>query len=179
MAEKVFLVSGNFNVLHRGNMRLLRFARDCGDRLLVGVFSDRIAGKGAHIPEMLRLESVKANSWVNEAFLIDEPIEGVIARLRPDIVVKGKEHEHEFNPESQALEKFGGRLLFGSGETVFTSVDLLRKEFLEANVRSISLPDDYMRRHGIDKSRMRALLQGFPAIKVCVVGDLIIDEYVT
>ena len=179
MSDKVVLVSGNFNILHPGHMRLLRFARECGDRLLVGVFSDRIAGKGAHVPEMLRLESVQTNSWVDEAFLIDEPIADVIARLRPDIVVKGKEHEDGVNPELQALEEFGGRLLFSSGETVFTSVDLLRKEFLEANVRSISLPGDYMRRHGIDTARMRALLQGFPSVKVCVVGDLIIDEYIT
>ena len=34
--NKVVLVTGNFNVLHPGHMRLLRFAQGCGDRLLSG-----------------------------------------------------------------------------------------------------------------------------------------------
>jgi rfaE bifunctional protein kinase chain/domain len=179
MPDKVVLVSGNFNVLHPGHMRLLRFARECGGRLLVAVYSDLLAGKGAHVPEGLRLEGVQSNGWVDEAFLIDEPIADVIARLRPDIVVKGKEHECGFNPELPALEKFGGRLLFSSGESIFSSVDLLRKEFQEANFRSISLPADYMERHGIALSRMQGLIKQFGSVKVCVVGDLIIDEYIT
>jgi rfaE bifunctional protein kinase chain/domain len=175
----VVLVSGNFNVLHPGHMRLLRFARECGERLVVAVNSDRMAGKGAHVPEKLRLEGVQSNSWVDEAFLMDEPIAGVIARLRPAIVVKGKEHEYGFNPEMQALELYGGRLMFSSGETVFSSVDLLRKEFLDTNLRSISLPIGYMQRHGIEATRLVDLLQKFTSIRVGVVGDLIVDEYIT
>lgn len=179
MSNKVVLVSGNFNVLHPGHMRLLRFARECGERLLVAVYSDRLAGKGAHVPEAFRLEGVQSNGWVDEAFLMDDPIGEVIGRLRPNIVVKGKEHEFGFNPELAALAEFGGRLLFSSGESVFSSVDLLRKEFLGTDFRAISLPGDYMHRHGIDLARMQDLLRKFASVKVCVVGDLIIDEYIT
>lgn len=179
MSNKVVLVSGNFNVLHPGHMRLLRFARECGERLLVAVYSDRLAGKGAHVPEAFRLEGVQSNGWVDEAFLMDDPIGEVIGRLRPNIVVKGKEHEFSFNPELAALAAFGGRLLFSSGESVFSSVDLLRKEFLGTDFRAISLPGDYMHRHGIDLARMQDLLRKFASVKVCVVGDLIIDEYIT
>lgn len=172
-------VSGNFNILHPGHLRLLRFARDCGEKLVVGVHSDRIAGDGAHVPERLRLEGVQSNSWVDEAFLMDEPVTEVIRRLRPDIVVKGKEHESRFNPELEALAEFGGRLLFSSGETIFSSVDLLRREFSTTDLRSISLPHEYLARHNINTSRLRTLLQQFASHKVCVVGDLIVDEYVT
>ena len=179
MIANVVLVTGTFNVLHPGHVRLLRFARECGDRLLVGVYSDHIAGKASHVLENLRLEGVQSNSLVDEAFLIDEKITDIISRLRPGIVVKGKEHEHEFNPELTALEQYGGRLLFSSGETAFSSADLLRKEFFETDLRSIGLPHDYMARHGIDAARLRGLLQHFASLKVCVVGDLIIDEYIT
>ncbi len=179
MPDKVVLVSGNFNVLHPGHLRLLRFARECGERLLVGVYSDRLAGKGAHVPERLRLEGVQSNSWVDEAFLIDEPVSAVIERLRPDIVVKGKEHEAGFNAELATLESFGGRLLFSSGETVFSSVDLLRQEFLSADIRTIQLPLDYMHRHAIGQDRLRDLVLKFASIRVCVIGDLIVDEYIS
>lgn len=179
MSNRTVFVSGNFNVLHPGHLRLLRFARECGERLIVAVYSDRIAGNGAHVPEFLRLEGVQSNSWVDEAFVIDEPVAVVIGRLRPNIVVKGKEHEFRFNPELAVLEQYGGRLLFSSGETVFSSVDLLHKEFFTTNIRSTGLPHDYMIRHGIDVARLRSLLQQFASLKVCVVGDLIIDEYIT
>jgi rfaE bifunctional protein kinase chain/domain len=173
------LVTGSFNILHPGHLRLLRFAKECGDRLIVAVYSDRLAANAAHIPEQLRLEGVKSNSWVDEAFLIDEPVPETIAKLRPDIVVKGKEHEKNFNPEQAVLERYGGRLLFSSGEVVFSSVDLLRKEFYEAELRSISLPDDYLNRHNIKTARLAAILDSFRNLKICVVGDLIIDEYIT
>lgn len=176
---KIVFVSGHFNILHPGHLRLLRFAKECGERLVVAVASDRIAGKAAHVPDHLRLEGVLSNSWVDEAFIMDEPVMEVIERLRPDIVVKGKEHESCFNPELAVLEQYGGRLLFSSGETVFSSVDLLHKEFYEADLRSISLPHDYLARHDIDRQKLVSLLQEFASRKVCVVGDLIIDEYVT
>lgn len=179
VSNKTIFVSGNFNVLHPGHLRLLRFAKACGHRLIVGVQTDRIAGSGAHVPETLRLEGVLSNSWVDEAFLIDEPVTNTIARIRPDIVVKGKEHESRFNPELPVLESYGGQLLFSSGETTFSSVDLIRREFYDADYRSISLPSEYMGRHGIDRTTLVRRLNGFATLKVCVVGDLIIDEYIT
>lgn len=172
-------VSGCFNVLHPGHLRLLRFAKECGNRLVVGVESDRIAGNAAHVPERLRLEGVQSNSWVDDAFIVDEPVMVAIARLRPDIVVKGKEHELRLNPELAVLEQYGGRLLFSSGETVFSSLDLIRKEFQEFDPRSISLPHEYLARHQIEPARLVDLLQKFSKLRVCVVGDLIIDEYIT
>ena len=176
---KIVFVSGHFNVLHPGHIRLLQFARKCADRLVVAVESDRIAGSAAHIPEQLRLEGVQCNTWVDEAFLMDEPVTKVIARLRPDIVVKGKEHETKFNPELAVIEQYGGRLLFSSGETIFSSVDLIRKEFFDYDPRSISLPREYLKRHCIDRKRLGRLLKDFTKLKVCVVGDLIIDDYIT
>ena len=171
--------SGSFNILHPGHLRLLRFAKECGDRLVVGVISDRIAATAAHVPEQLRLESLRGVSWVDEAFIADEPVTSVIARLRPDIVVKGKEHEPRFNPELAVLEQYGGRLIFSSGETTFSSLDLIRKEFREFDPRTISPPHEYLVRHGIDSTRLASLLQHFSKMKVCVIGDLIVDEYIT
>jgi rfaE bifunctional protein kinase chain/domain len=178
-SDLIVFVSGRFNVLHPGHLRLLRFARESGVRLVVAVESDRVAGKYALVPEDLRLEGVQSISWVDEAFIFDEPLPALIARLRPDIVVKGKEHESANNPELAVLEQYGGQLKFSSGETIFSSLDLIHKEFQAYDTQSISLPNEYLRRHCIDKSRFAELLSDFAGLKVCVVGDLIIDEYIT
>jgi len=179
MKSKTVFVSGLFNVLHPGHIRLLRFAKECGERLIVAVYSDKIAANTAHVPQDLRLEGVQSNSWVDEAFIMNESIEEVIQRILPDIVVKGHEHEFTFNPERSVLEQYDGELLFSSGESVFSSVDLIRKEFYDSNSSAISLPDAYMHRHNIELKKLSSLLQSFSTIKVCVVGDLMVDEYIT
>lgn len=176
---RTVFVSGHFNILHPGHMRLLRSAKEYGERLVVGVESDRLAGSAAHLPENLRLEGVQGHGLVDEAFIFDEPITELISRLRPDIVVKGKEHESRHNHELAALTQYGGRLVFSSGETLFSSLDLIRKEFQTFDPRTISLPADYFFRHAIDKSRLVGLINGFVNLKICVVGDLIVDEYIT
>lgn len=177
--RKTVFVSGHFNVLHPGHVRLLRFAKECGDRLLVAVESDRVAGAAAHVPEQLRLEGIQSNTWVDEAFLLDEPVADMIGRLKPDVVVKGKEHEPLFNPELSVVEQYGGKLVFSSGATLFSSVDLIRRAFYESDPRSISVPKEYLDRHRISLTDAASLLRRFAHCKVCVVGDLIIDEYIT
>lgn len=176
---KTVFVSGHFNVLHPGHVRLLRFAKECGDNLVVGIESDQIAGSAAHVPEQLRLEGVQSNNWVNEAFIMNEAVTDVIARIKPHIVVKGKEHESRFNPELAILQNYGGKLLFSSGETFFSSLDLIRKEFYEADVKSIILPTEYLDRHQVGFERLAELVKSFSKLKVCVIGDLIVDEYIT
>ncbi len=177
--EKTVFVSGNFNVLHPGHLRLLRFASECGEQLIVGVYSDRISGEASHVPEDLRVEGVKSNSWVNKVILIDDLVSDVINKLRPDIVVKGKEHQNRFNPEEKILQSYGGKLLFSSGETTFSSLDLLHKEFSQSTFKDITLPSEFMSRHSINIEKIRDILEGFSSLKVFVIGDLIVDEYIT
>jgi rfaE bifunctional protein kinase chain/domain len=176
---KTVLVSGNFNVLHPGHLRLFRFARECADRLVVAVQSDRIAGKAAHVPQALRLEGVQSNSWVDEAIICDEPVADLIARIKPDVVVKGREHEHRFNPEKAAVESYGGDLLFSSGESLFSSIELLQRDFLQSSSPAIRVPVAYMQRHRIAIRPLLSMVKRYSKLRVCVVGDLIIDEYIT
>lgn len=165
-------------MLHPGHLRLFRFAKELGGRLLVGVESDEIAGISAHVPEKLRFEGVQVNTWVDESFIMREPISAILARLKPDIVVKGKEFELKYNPEQEVLEQYGGRLVFSSGETIFSSIDLIRKEFLEYQPTLSSIPHDYLTRHDLSIHALITLLQKFTKLKICIIGDLIIDEYI-
>jgi rfaE bifunctional protein kinase chain/domain len=177
--KKVVLVSGNFNVLHPGHLRLFRFAKECGDQLIVAVKGDLLSGADAHVPEELRLDGIKSNSLVDEAFLVTEPIAQLIEKLRPDIVVKGKEHEGQENEELAALKAYGGHLVFSSGETIFSSLDLIRGEFQKFDAKTISLPHQYIKRHDINLSSLARLIRNYSNLRVGVIGDLIVDEYIT
>jgi rfaE bifunctional protein kinase chain/domain len=177
--KKVVLVTGNFNVLHPGHLRLFRFAKECGDRLIVAVKSDLLSGADAHVPEDLRLDGVKSNSLVDEAFLVTESITQLIEKLRPDVVVKGKEHESQDNAELAALKAYGGHLVFSSGETIFSSLDLIRREFKNFDAKTISLPKQYIKRHDINISNLASIIRNYSNLRVGVIGDLIVDEYIT
>jgi rfaE bifunctional protein kinase chain/domain len=178
-SENIVLVSGHFNVLHPGHVRLLRFAKSCGAKLVVAVFSDRVGGNAVHVPEDLRLEGVRSNSLVDEAFITDESIEHVILNMRPTVVVKGKEHEDTINVETVALESYGGRLIFSSGESIFSSIDLIKKEFENDQLSQIRIPSDFLLRHQISQEDLLEVLYGFSKLRVVVIGDLIVDEYIT
>ena len=173
---RIVFVSGNFNIVHPGHLRLLRFARECGDFLVVGVTRD--SAPAVTVPAAMRLEGVSAIGIVDYAFLLDERPESFISKLRPDVVVKGKEYEDRHNPERSAIESYGGTLLFGSGEVSFSSLDLLQREFLQINFSSIEKPLDFVKRHGFSFQDLIGIVRSFRKLKIVVIGDLIVDEYI-
>jgi len=174
--DRVVFVSGNFNIVHPGHLRLLSFAAECGDFLVVGVYDN--SSPGAKLSEEMRLEGVRAISLVNYAFVLSETPESFIARLKPAVVVKGKEFESRSNTEQAVLDRYGGKLLFSSGEVRFSSLDLLRREYFETNLSSIRKPAEFPRRHGFDVRNLGAQLDAFRNVRVLVLGDLIVDEYI-
>lgn len=172
------LITGHFNVLHPGHIRLFKFARNLGPTLIVAIESDRLAGADAQIPQQLRLEGVRACSLVDEAFIFNEPVPQLIERLRPACVVKGREYEGRVNQEAAVIESYGGRLLFSSGEMQFSSADLIRQEVERRINYLIELPISYMARHGISVERLFTLIESFSKVRVLTVGDLIVDDYI-
>jgi rfaE bifunctional protein kinase chain/domain len=176
---KIVFVSGQFNIIHPGHLRLLRFAKECGDKLVVAVESDKIAGSAAHISENFRLEGLQSLSWIDEVFIMNDHITEVIQKIRPNIIVKGKEHELQYNPEQNIIEQYGGQLIFSSGEKLFSSIDLIRKEFFSTSVETVIYPDKYFERHSINKNNLLKIVNNFINLKICVIGDIIVDEYIT
>ncbi len=179
MKQKTTFIAGNFNILHPGHLRLIRFAKELGNKLIVGVYSDKIAGSLALISEDLRLETIKSISWVDEAFIIENSLFEVIDLLRPEFIVKGKEHELEFNPESKILEKYGGKIVFSSGENVFSSFDLIQKEVKQIVKQKLFFPEEFIKRHQFDREKLIKITEKFSNLKIIVIGDTIVDEYVS
>lgn len=175
---KRVLVVGNFNVLHPGHLRLFRFAKERAGHLTVAVVSDTQAGSAAYVPENLRLEGVLSNTLVDDAFILSNSIGQLISEMQPDFLVKGKEYENLYNEEVGELKKYGGKLLFSSGEIVYASSDLIRKEFLSKESNITTRPEKYLKRHEISTIRILELIKKFSSLNVCVIGDLIVDEYV-
>jgi rfaE bifunctional protein kinase chain/domain len=172
----VCFVSGNFNILHPGHLRLFRFAAQLGGRLVVGINTDD--AEGVSIEQSLRVEDVRAIGAVHEAIALKESAEKFIARLRPEYVVKGREYEGLRNSEQEVVDGYGGALIFSSGEVRFSSMELLQSEYVTVGHTGIYKPVDYPRRNGFQIADLADALEKFRGLKVVVIGDLIIDEYI-
>src|SRR3989338_22394 len=93
----VVFTNGCFDILHAGHIKVLKFAKSLGDKLIVGINSDRVVKmlKGKDRPinsqqdRKLLLESLR---FVDEVVIFDELRTGdVVRKIKPDIVVKGEE----------------------------------------------------------------------------------------
>lgn len=177
--RKIVFVSGHFNVLHPGHLRLLRFAKEQGGKLIVGLESDSVAGESAYINQDLRLDALKEINWIDEVIIFDEELEKFLEKIKPNVIVKGNEFKFIDNIESKYLEKNDGKLIFYSGDKMFSTKDLLRQEFLNPINVSINYPKKYFKRHNISKTKLIDLVNRFSELKVCVLGDLIVDEYIS
>ncbi len=177
--KKKILICGNFNIVHSGHIRIFEFAKKMNTKLIVGVFCDKIAGKKVFIKENQRLKCVKSNTFVDEVHLITSSLKDFILKIKPDILLKGQEFEKLVNPELKYLNKIGAKLIFGSGNTNYTSLEMISNEFKDKKYSSLEHDKDFLERHKIDSRALLNITKKFRKIKVAVVGDSIVDEYVS
>ena len=126
--------NGCFDILHRGHADYLAFARSQGDALVVGLNSDasvrRAKGPTRPVnPEGDRafvLGSLRAVDFV-VIFDEDEPRD-LIAKILPDILVKGKDWAHYVSGRD-IVEAHGGRVVLAEmveGRSTTATLERLR-----------------------------------------------------
>jgi len=172
-AKKVF-VSGKFAVIHSGHIRLFMFAKTIGINLIVALDT-----KGLDSAEIeWRTSFLKNQEFVDEVVLFNADIEKIILQIKPDIIIKGSEFSSRINIESEIVSTYGGELIFSSGSTFFSEKDLLNSDEVVSADYSEKIPKDFLKRNGITLSDIIQQILKFNSIKVCVIGDVIIDEYI-
>jgi len=107
---KIILCNGCFDAFHIGHLLYLEAAKKLGDRLVVSVTRNRSVNKGPDRPtydEKDRLKLIKGLRCVDEALLVDDPLEA-FQKVKPDIFVKGQDYRGNIRYIDQAYcEKHG------------------------------------------------------------------------
>lgn len=173
---KLVLITGNFNILHPGHIRLLRFAKECGDTLAVAMNADSLLTQTNYNDQQHRADVVDSMEFVDYCFINPHLPADLIKELKPHAVVKGKEFEGIDNPEQKALKACGGKLIFSSGYTYqkSSSVFELEHDLPKLNTNKLN---GYLKRHDVSLERIDELIENFKQLKVLVIGDTIVDEY--
>jgi D-beta-D-heptose 7-phosphate kinase/D-beta-D-heptose 1-phosphate adenosyltransferase len=134
--ERVVLTNGCFDILHAGHVAYLEEAKSCGDRLVVAVNDDdsvrRLKGPSrpvtALVDRMAILAGLASVDWV-VPFAEDTPAD-LIAKVLPDVLVKGGDYRPEDIAGGDAVRKNGGEvrvLGFKPGRSTSGLIDAIRR----------------------------------------------------
>lgn len=155
-------------------MRLFRFAQNLSSELIVGLNVENLERE-----EIKWRRNILENlEYITEVVEYTGDVGNLIRKIKPNFVLKGQEFKNRNNPEEAVLNEFGGKLIFTSGDSNFAETDLIQDSLSRIINQDIVLPHDFMFRNNISKKRLQELINGFESLKVCVIGDLIVDEYV-
>ncbi len=137
---KKVAVSGYFNPMHVGHVRLLKEAKELGDYLVVILNNDEQVKLKGSVPFMSledRKEIVKAIKYVDEVFISidkDRSICKSLEEVNPDIFANGGDRHQGEIPESKICRENNIEMVDNVGGDKIRSSSILIKEASEKNV---------------------------------------------
>ena len=184
--NKIIHCHGVFDLLHVGHIRYLEHAKKMGDTLVVTLTQDQFVNKGPNRPvftEQLRAESLAALDCVDYVAVNQWPTAvETIKVLKPDFYVKGSDYKNskdditgKIEEEAEAVQSIGGEIRF-TEDIIFSSSHLINSvipSFAEETNRYLH---DFRCKYSLED--ILSQIEDLRELKVMVIGEAIIDEYV-
>lgn len=138
-SERIVLAGGCFDLVHEGHVRGMRFCRDLGDLLIVGVSPDKRVSerKGPNRPirgELSRVALVSEFKPVDYAFLLPYAAPGEMSAtiqsihaLRPDVFADHEENAEKWEKHRWAVEELGTEFIYNRSERPDSTSDIIDK----------------------------------------------------
>ncbi|MBI4085798.1 MAG: adenylyltransferase/cytidyltransferase family protein [Candidatus Liptonbacteria bacterium] len=147
---KVVAVSGGFDPVHIGHIRLFEEAKKLGDKLMVILNNDNWLKKKkgyVFMPERERKEVIEALRPVDMVFLTshkknpqDMSINAELKKLKPHIFANGGDRMQSNIPEVAVCDLIGCEMIFGVGKggKIQSSSWLLKPHLKHFSIRDMS-----------------------------------------
>jgi D-beta-D-heptose 7-phosphate kinase/D-beta-D-heptose 1-phosphate adenosyltransferase len=131
--ERIVFTNGCFDVLHRGHVEYLAYARSLADRLVVAVNSDdsvrRLKGPTRPLNSVedraIVLAALESVDYVT-VFEEDTPLE-LISRLLPDVLVKGADYAVDAVVGGREVVDAGGEVVLAPLVPGRSTTELIRR----------------------------------------------------
>lgn len=183
---KIVQCHGVFDLLHIGHIRHFEESKRHGDILVVSITADAYVNKGSGRPvfdQHIRSEAIAALSCIDYVVISDQPtaVEAILA-IRPHYYAKGPDYQNPeddltdgITPETNAIHSVGGELII-TDDITFSSSNII-------NTHSSLLSDETRKflqgfRNQNSTAGIINYLQESDKIKILVIGETIIDEYI-
>ena len=183
--KKIVQTHGVFDLIHPGIIQHLNSAREMGDVLIATVIKDEDVRRGPGRPvfhQDLRLQNVASLDQVDYVCLVEDKKScDCVQSIKPDVFAKGQAHKDRDQEVDRKISQEEKNLLWGQTEIMetggfnFSSTEIITrfldiypedtKKFLQQFFQKYSFKEIADMFHGLEK------------LKICLVGDGIIDEY--
>ena len=116
--QTIVFTNGCFDILHIGHVRYLYKASSFGDKLVVGINSNKSVktikdSTRPIIDEKERADIIAALEMTDHVIIFEEPTCSALLRsLKPDIYVKGGDYTPDSLPEWPVVQEYGGQVEF-------------------------------------------------------------------
>lgn len=184
--KTVVLCHGVFDLVHPGHIIHFEEAKAMGDVLVVSITAAKYVRKGPDRPyfdDELRLKFLSEISVIDYVILSEAyTAQDIIEVVEPNLYVKGEEYKKaedditgKITEEEKMVISHGGKLAFTKGQ-VFSSTKLINNGLsaLSDDVKKFSV--EFCKKHSINE--IKKITDQMQKLKVLVIGDAIIDEYV-
>tara|TARA_B100000795_G_scaffold269697_1_gene259985 strand:- start:208 stop:1683 length:1476 start_codon:yes stop_codon:yes gene_type:complete len=184
--KKVVMCHGVFDLLHLGHIKHFEKAKSLGDIVVVSITADKFVNKGPGRPafnESDRAESISAIKDVDYVIINNEfTSTKLILQTKPNIYCKGPDYKNKFNDitgeiknEITSIKKVGGKIFYTDGKT-FSSSNLINKFNENISVNQKNAITEIKKEYNFLK--IKNVINKFRDLKVLVLGEAIIDQYV-
>jgi len=183
---KIIHCHGVFDLLHIGHIKYFQESKSMGDLLIVTITADKFVNKGPNRPvfnEKHRAEAIASLDVVDYVVINEWPtaIEA-IKKLKPDLYVKGPDYK-DYNEdvtgniklEEDAVKSVNGNITFTSDIT-FSSSSIINQHISQLNDEQKKFVDTLKTKYNFKK--ISESIESLKKLKVLLVGEIIIDEYV-
>ena len=136
--ERIVFTNGCFDILHIGHIEYLKFSRQQGDVLVIGLNTDRSVReqKGEQRPfvsEDERARLISALEDVSYVILFDELTpDKLIRRIKPDVLIKGEDWKEKGVVGREFVESYGGKVILAPFVKDASTTDIVTR-ILERN----------------------------------------------
>ncbi len=184
--KKIILCHGVFDLLHIGHIKHLKKAKTYADKLIVTITADQFVNKGPGRPvfnQYLRSQAIAAIEDVDYVAINENSTAvNLLKLLKPNFYCKGKEYNDLKNDVSGEIKNEIKELKKNKGKIIFT------EEVTFSSSRIINTSTDFfspLQKKKINKIKkktnfnlIKKTIDNFKKLKILVVGETIIDQYI-
>lgn len=178
---------GHFNLIHPGHLRYLQHAKKLAKKLVVAIRSDEDLDNelfGTHYNEADRANGMSNIQVVDYVIILNQvTLKELVILSKPSKLVLGKEfrdHQpYQIKTAIHALEeRKGSSTVFHAGETNYASSSLLHDNISDIEESRKANFKEICNHFNITLNALKNRISCFSNVRLLVIGDTIVDNYV-
>ncbi len=184
--KKIGLCHGVFDLVHPGHIIHFEEAKEQVDILVVSITGAKFIRKGPDRPyfdDEMRVKFLSSLEMVDYVLISDMyTVDDIVEVVRPHFYIKGSEYKvaeddltGNIDKEAALVKKYGGEMYYTNGN-VFSSTKLINNAFGAINGEVRNYINDLKVKYSFED--IISYIDKLRDLKILVIGDTIIDEYV-